>query len=85
MQTPLIKVGKVCRDEGAGEFYMRGTYATTNIKVRCHRVPLGVEMIDVSFGIRARDFRCLMNTLTTARAPCSLATEFRLRAVQHHQ
>lgn len=28
-----MKVGKVCRDEGAGEFCMRGTYATKDIKV----------------------------------------------------
>ncbi len=34
MQEPLIRVGKVCRDEGAGEFCMRGTYATRDIKVR---------------------------------------------------
>lgn len=33
LQAPLIKVGKVCRDEGASEYCMRGLYATRDIEV----------------------------------------------------
>ena len=33
-QAPLLKVGRVCRDEGAGQFCMRGTHATRDIAVR---------------------------------------------------
>lgn len=34
MQEPLLAVGKVCRDEGAGRVCMRATYATRDIQVR---------------------------------------------------
>ena len=32
-QEPLVAVGRVCRDEGAGRICMRGTYANRDIQV----------------------------------------------------